>query len=337
MRLIFLIAFHICTFSLQALDVVIIGGGPAGLATAIEAHASGANVTVIEKRSTYSRDQLLFLFDYSLELLNKWHVSIPSMQIVSFEDGHLMGSTKIKDLEEALAKRVHELGIKVMHGAFLNLVKGAVTVATEVGECEISYDVLVAADGAHSEVREAVAIPSCIFGKAMSIAAIIPSPDSNKKAELLPANLQEGRFIKRIFFPRGRCLILQYPLNDATKDYQQLDQQALIEEAQKAGWLEEVDWITKGKSFITPEIPIILQQALAFSDMEKSIILVGDVAATAPFCQAMSANTALKSAEVAGVFFVNIQKDTDQSYSQFNMQMKEVTDALITDSKYLVE
>lgn len=336
-RLAFLIAFHLLAFSLPALDVVIIGAGPAGLATAIEAHASGANVTIVEKRSTYSRAQLLFLFDYSLELLEKWRVSVPSMHIASFEGGHLMGTTKIKDLEEALAKRANELGIQVMQGSFASLAKSAVMVSMEEGECLVPYDILVGADGAHGEVREAIGVPCTVFGKAMSIGALIPLPDSIKKAEMLPATLQEGVFIKRIFFPQGRVFILQHPLGDTAQDNLRLDQQSLVAEAQKADWLEEAKWIGEGKSFITPLIPIVLQQAHTFSDEERGVILIGDAAATAPFCQAMGANTALKTAEIAGTFFANVQKDEKQSYHQFNIHMKEVTDALIEDSKYLLE
>lgn len=59
MCLILLIAFSAFTFALQALDIVIVGGGPAGLSTAIEAYLTGANVTIIEKRDGFSRGQLL--------------------------------------------------------------------------------------------------------------------------------------------------------------------------------------------------------------------------------------------------------------------------------------
>src|SRR5437016_3542813 len=114
LRLISLITFSITTLSLQAIDIVIIGGGPAGLATAIEGHLAGATVLIVDRRSSYSRGQLLFLFDYSLELLEKWKVSIPSMRIAKLEYNHLMGVTKIKDIEEALARRVHALGIQMM-------------------------------------------------------------------------------------------------------------------------------------------------------------------------------------------------------------------------------
>jgi 2-polyprenyl-6-methoxyphenol hydroxylase-like FAD-dependent oxidoreductase len=336
MRVIFLVVFSILTLPLQGLNVVIIGGGPAGQSTAIEANLTGAKATIIEKRSSYSRGQLLFLFDHSLKLLEKWEVHIPTMQISKFEHGCL-GSTKIKDLEEALAKRVNALGIQQVQGDFISIGKNAVTIDIGGSELEIPYDILVGADGAHSAVRDALEISCNVFGKAASIAAFIPLPQADMKAEMLPATLQDSLFVKRIFFPQGRIFILQYPLSVAEEVNAPLEEQRLIVEALRAGWLEEAQWIAEGKSYITPQIPVVLQQALAFSDAEGSVILVGDAAATAPFCQAMGANTALKTSELAGKLFAQLMNEKNESYLQFNVQMKEVTDALIWDSKYLVE
>lgn len=336
MFFIFLISFSIFKLSLQAIDVVIIGGGPAGLATAIEGHLAGANVLIIEKKDTYTRNQLLFLFDYSLKLLEKWEIAIPSMQIAKLEYGHLMGTTKIKDLEVALKKRVDVLGIQMMQSEFIGIGMGSVTIFRDGIKREIAYDTLVGADGAHSLVRDALGICCKVFGKANAIAAVIPFPNVDNKAELLPANFQDSLFIKRIFFPAGRVLILQYPLVNAPLARGQLNQKRLIAEAQKANWIEEADGIAEGKSFITPEIYVTLQQALEFSDLERAAILVGDAAATAPFCEAMGANTALKTAEIAGELLAKLTKDKNQNYLKFNIDMKETTDALIWNSLYLV-
>lgn len=60
-RILFLLVFGVCSHlfcSDAPLSIVIVGGGPAGLATAIVAKEQGAQVTVIEKRASYSREQI---------------------------------------------------------------------------------------------------------------------------------------------------------------------------------------------------------------------------------------------------------------------------------------
>ena len=49
------------------LQVVIVGCGPCGLRTAIEATLMGAQVTVCEKRTSFTRNNVLHLWPYVIE------------------------------------------------------------------------------------------------------------------------------------------------------------------------------------------------------------------------------------------------------------------------------
>ena len=93
--------------------------------------------------------------------------------------------------------------------------------------------------------------------------------------------------------------------------------------------------IAENKAKMSDSITIVLQQADTFSNKEKGVILVGDAAAVASFFQGMGANSAFKAASIAGDFFMKLQKHDVDAYSSFNLMMKETTDELINDSKFL--
>ena len=47
--------------------LVVVGAGPIGLRTAIEAQLLGARVTVIEKRTSFTRNNVLHLWPWTIE------------------------------------------------------------------------------------------------------------------------------------------------------------------------------------------------------------------------------------------------------------------------------
>lgn len=49
------------TFSNNAINYVIVGGGPVGLLTGLLLHLNGKNVVIFEKRKVYSRNQYVFI------------------------------------------------------------------------------------------------------------------------------------------------------------------------------------------------------------------------------------------------------------------------------------
>ncbi|HUD01888.1 MAG TPA: NAD(P)/FAD-dependent oxidoreductase [Rhabdochlamydiaceae bacterium] len=318
-----LILFNLELFADQSKEppsVVIIGGGPAGLATAIEAHQSGAVVTVVEKRDSYSRPQILFLLNSSIKLLEKWKVAIPQMRVIDLGDGDRIGFVQIKHLEESLENRVKELGIQKITGEFKELSPNALLVTSQDKELILSYDILVGADGVHSRVRDALGISMNVLGTGKGAFAVIRQTTSTE-VDISPAIKQDGLFLRRMKVPSASVIFIQSSI-DASKN---LLQKAIKEQ----GWHNEAEQLDK--AIIGTDIPITLQQAQTFSNEKESAILVGDAAATASFFQGMGANTALKTAEIAGNFFKNYRT----SYQEFNRAMKNTTDELIEDSRFL--
>lgn len=55
-----------CLSPLSPLQCLIIGGGPCGLRTAIELAYLGAKVVVVEKRDTFSRNNVLHLWPFTI-------------------------------------------------------------------------------------------------------------------------------------------------------------------------------------------------------------------------------------------------------------------------------
>jgi 2-polyprenyl-6-methoxyphenol hydroxylase-like FAD-dependent oxidoreductase len=310
-------------------SIVIIGGGPVGLATAIEAHQSGAHVTLVEKRSRYLRFQWLFLLDSSLQLLEKWKVTLPQMRVTDLGDRGKIGIVQINHLEERLAKRAKELNIKTIHGEFKELTNpSTMVISTSTGALKIPYDIIVGADGAHSNVREALAIPTHCTGVAKGIAALIPyQTHIAEEVDISPAIKKDDHFIRRVAVPSASIIFMQ----GATE----ISRKQLEKKTEEAGWHQDASMIAADKGYILDNIEIRLQQAQSFSDENKSAILVGDAAATASFFQGMGANTAFKTAVIAGDFFKKLQEHDETAYPAFNQAMQETTDWMIEDSRYL--
>jgi 2-polyprenyl-6-methoxyphenol hydroxylase-like FAD-dependent oxidoreductase len=137
----FLLFFlSICT-AMHAANVVIVGAGPVGLATAIEARAAGYDVTVIEKRKVYTRKQVHILDEHTLKLLKTWQVSVAKC---TQPEGANIGIMSIQDLEEALKERAIEAGAKIIFAKYQQLVdKQAILYNGQ----KLSYDFLIGADG----------------------------------------------------------------------------------------------------------------------------------------------------------------------------------------------
>jgi 2-polyprenyl-6-methoxyphenol hydroxylase-like FAD-dependent oxidoreductase len=314
----------------RPLSVLIIGGGPAGLATAIEAKTSGFAVTVIEKREAYTRSQTLFLLDSSLKFLDKWEIDIPQMHLMDLGEGTRIGIVQIKYLEEQLGKKARQLGVNKITGQFrgFSTKKTALILSSGKKELAIPYDVIVAADGTHSSVRDSLGIKANCLGTASGAFTFVSDPmDVSKQVEITPAIKIENGFLRRIKVPCLSIVFIQTH-SDASKN-------CLEKALREQGWTIEALAVAENKTPVVTHVPIFLQQTVAFSDEKASAVLVGDAAATASFFKGMGANTALKTAEIAGRFFKETRAHKETAYLNFNEAMKEATDALIEDSAFL--
>lgn len=310
----------------KPLAVVIVGGGPAGLAAAIVAREAGATVTVIEKRSSYTREQRVFLCDEVVWLMESWHVVCPQMKSAYVHDGVETFVVRISDLEKSLAERVNELGVKLLHGEFKGFFnESEIMIATCNGEIAISYDLLIGADGSHSSVREALNIHTNQYGEAFGIAAIIESQSPSRSADTKKLG---NFFVRRVQVPPLSIVFAQNAPGALDISLTQFTQVL-----QDLNWTEEAQAILEGKTLhLIDNIGIVLQQASNFSDKSKRVILVGDAAATASFFEGSGAYTAIKAAPIVGVCIKNIQDSEASAYNIFDDAMQILTDELIDES-----
>lgn len=316
-------------FAESPLSVLIVGGGPAGLATAIEAKMQGCQVAVIEKREAYLRPQTLFLQDSSLKLLEKWKVDTSLIRVADLGDGTLMGFISIQQLEQQLEKRALSLGVEKICGEFQGFKSNReANVETSSNNITFTYDIIVGADGVHSSLRDALAIEVNRLGTAKgAVVKILDLEDTSLEVDISPPIKFEGGFLRRTKVPKSSLIFGQFP-SKASKEtlHRSLDAQ---------GWSKEASALAEDKALVGFEIDVYLLQASTFSNREKSAILIGDAAGTASFFQGMGANTALKTAEVAGSFFKEIQAHDEAAFQNYNQAVKEITTKLIKDSVYL--
>lgn len=302
-------------------SVVIIGGGPAGLATAIEAIESGAEVTVVEKRSAYERNQQLFLFDRSLSLLKKWEATPPELIEVEIADKRI-GFVQISALERVLLRRAQELGVHVIQDKFIECSKkGRFAILEERGS--VPYDILIAADGMHSLVRESLGIELILMGQGKAGAAFFPL---NEWEPLNPIDISsplqhESSFVRKFQFPKVTMIFLQGPVSAGKDDF--------IALCKASGWDFQAKQIEEDKALLLLDVDVYLQKASRFSLPDRRVLLVGDAAGTASFFRGRGANHALETAEIAGCFF----KTAD--YGRFEAEMNKSANSLIEDSAFL--
>lgn len=148
-------------------DVLIVGGGPAGLATAIEARLRGLSATVLEPRpTTIDKACGEGLMPGALPALRRLGVDPPGSVLrgVSYRDAHRRVDHRFVSgegrgvrrtvLHDALTRRAEELGVVRENGRVESLEQRDDRVVA--GGIHARY--LIAADGLHSRVRRLVGL-----------------------------------------------------------------------------------------------------------------------------------------------------------------------------------
>lgn len=162
-------------------DLVVVGGGPAGLATAIDAAGRGMRVTVLEPRSgpvdKACGEGLMPSAVAALDRLDVHPRGLPFSGISylsadgtrgarhAFSAGPGLGVRRT-ELHRALSERAAEVGVDVLRRRVTGLSEydGGVTVEV-VDEPGLRSSWVVGADGLHSTVRRLVATPSASDGR----------------------------------------------------------------------------------------------------------------------------------------------------------------------------
>lgn len=155
--------------------VVVVGAGPVGLLHALEARSLGAKVTILEKRTNYTRNMWFDLgpssWYASLEHVKRLGFDFQDLEIITY-DSSIRSLTdqqsftiRCQHFERVLAKTAWILGVELIYGAAfqdaLPRVDGgfhAHALRSDLIQASYDYylpfDILIAADGAVSAVRQ---------------------------------------------------------------------------------------------------------------------------------------------------------------------------------------
>lgn len=307
--------------------VLVIGGGPAGLATALEAHTSGARVLIVEKREHYSRQQPLILTEESVELLDGWRVELPEMKRIDLGGGREKGLVQICHLEQQMRTRLEELKVPVLLGSFAGIQEpGRARIELNAQQQLLPYDLLVGADGLHSAVRDACCIPTRLLGLAEGFGAFIHfSREDNEFGISEPVGF-EHCYVRRIAMPHGSLIFAQGPTDHGKSDL-------VLSGIEAAAWDVEKKHLLEGQVSRGDPIELRLQQAERFSNQQFNVALVGDAAAAASFFEGLGANTGLQTAHAAGEL-IRHWGHVD-AFGLFDQTVQAKTDLLIDANRYL--
>lgn len=151
--------------------VVVIGGGPVGLFTALEARDAGNDVTLIEKRHKYTRATTFRTDGLTQHRLRKHVGSVVHDQIKNGGDVGTGGEMQIKHMEDALLTAIVNRTnptIRVLRGyEFVAFTEDGQVLVNETtwnnASVRLHADLLVAADGKEGKVASALKIgKTCI-------------------------------------------------------------------------------------------------------------------------------------------------------------------------------
>ncbi|MBM3194050.1 MAG: FAD-dependent oxidoreductase [Chlamydiae bacterium] len=323
-------------FAKESVSVVVVGAGPVGLLTALEAYRAGMNVTIIEDRDRYTRSQSLFIFQEALDLLVDLGVYIPSMRMCEFDSDKNVGLLEINALEYALLEKVDELGILKIKGRFIQVSEQIALVSVNNEITIFPFDILIGADGFHSTVRNVMQVPVIRYESAVVSSAFIEKKSSLPIVEIPKAQNYKGLYVKKMVTPLGFHILIQKSLDYKDCEIDITNPKVIEEIAQAFGWREEAKLISEGHVVISGLTPVYLQRSILFGDFYKQFILVGDAAAVSSFIEGMGVNYGFQTAVKAKKFMFRYLIDKKKAYESFNQEMEALSVEFMEDGAYLI-
>jgi menaquinone-9 beta-reductase len=261
-------------------DVLIVGGGPAGLATAIAARNKGLRVTLLDHR-TPPIDKACGegLLPEAITALRTLGIDLNSAGAhpfvgLHFSDGRLSVEAKFARgkafglrrtvLQQLLVDRAAEAGVTMLWQARISAFEPGVV---EVGGERIAYQWLVGADGQHSRVRQVARLGSRLrrsrrFGFRQHYAA---APWS--------------RFVDVHWAPRCQMVVTPTGHNEVCLSMLSSDSHLRIEAA-LASMFPEVARRLQGARVVSSEAGVVTRIGRARAVRRGNIALVGDASCT---------------------------------------------------------